>query len=123
MKTCRFCEFFAGDSKTRTAGHCGYCIPPRFVQLPYDGCPLGNDRQRIDSMAAAKGFVSHFLQRIVFQTYTGDGIPTRFYPSMDSLLRDYPGASKINAIYIDSDHSIFYRVRLPSEGEGTLSDV
>ena len=114
--TCRYCPFYAPDALTPLKGHCAYYVPPRFIELPFKPCPLINDPWRIDKAASGRGFSDHFLKRVVFQTYYSDGLPTRYYKTVDALKKDNPRADRIIALYVDADNRIFYRVAVPADG-------
>jgi len=111
--SCRYCPFYAPEQTTPIIGYCAYCVPPRFIELPFKGCPLHNDPHRIDKLAASKGFKDHNLRRVVFQTYYSDGLPTRYYRTLDALYSDNPHADHIVALYVDSDNRVFFRVSVP----------
>ena len=119
--TCRYCPFYVPEFTTPIMGHCSAIVPPRFINLPYDGCPYDNDRETIERIARNKDFDNHVLRALYYAGWNKDGIRTPYNDSLTDLKKKHPEASDICVFYMDSRRHIFYRVRVPETGEGVLS--
>ena len=121
MRSCRYCPFYLPDFITPIRGRCAAFVPPRSVNLPFDGCPYSDDATLI-KVAENKDFDNHVLRSILFAGWNKDGGRTPYYYSLDDLKKKYPEALDISVFYVDSYRHIFYRVKLPSDGsEGVLT--